>query len=288
MHRVRRAPFMIAAAVILPLLIFLGVQFAFQARDQRQAVEAEALARTERVLVEADGALQRSLGALDVLASTRAAAEADWRTLYDRLQQIRRTEPGWVTVRVTDLGTGRVLFDLRQPYGATVAPDRFAPRPSSGRPARAFVGDMGGSGPGCPCALVYRYLERGGAPALLVTVAIDSRPLLRMLARQTQPGRVGGLVDREGNFVARTLDHARRAGTPATRYVQQAIRGGRSGIYRSTTWEGFVSYTAFSTSEITGWSAHIAFSTGLIDSPRWRSLASLLLAALASLALALI
>jgi signal transduction histidine kinase/ActR/RegA family two-component response regulator len=69
--------------------------------------------------------------------------------------------------------------------------------------------------------------------------------------------------------------------------VQEAIRGGRSGIYRSTTWEGFVSYTAFSTSDLSGWSAHIAFSTGLIDSPRWRSLASLLLAALASLALAL-
>ena len=45
MQRVRRAPFMIAAAVILPLLIFLGIQFAFEAREQRRAVEAEALAR---------------------------------------------------------------------------------------------------------------------------------------------------------------------------------------------------------------------------------------------------
>ena len=287
MHRIRRTPLMIAAAVILPLLIFLGVQFAFQARDQRREVEAEALARTERVLVEADGALQRTLGALDVLASTRAVADEDWQTLYDRLQQIRRTEPGWVTVRVTDLASRRVLFDLRRPFGAAIAPDRFDPPAGRGRPSRAFVGNMGGSGPGCPCALVHRYLERGGAPALLVTVAIDSRPFLRMLARQTEPGRVGGLVDRNGHFAARTLDHARRVGTPATRYVQEAIRGGRSGIYRSTTWEGFESYTAFSTSELSGWSAHIAFSTGLIDSPRWRSLAAGIAAALASLLLAL-
>ena len=140
----------------------------------------------------------------------------------------------------------------------------------------------------CPCALVHRYLGGGGAPAYLLTVAIDTRPLLRMLAQQTEHGRVGGIVDRNGNFVARTLDHRRRVATPATEYVQRAIRSGRRGIYRSTTWEGFVSYTAFSTSDLSGWSAHIAFSTGLIDLPRWRSLAAGLFAGLASLLLALV
>ena len=97
---------------------------------------------------------------------------------------------------------------------------------------------------------------------------------------------MSGLVDRNGRFVARSLDHRQRVGTPATSYVQTAIRRGRSGIYLGRTWEGFDSYTAYNTSALSGWSAHTAFSTGLLDSPRWRSVASAGLAALASLLLA--
>jgi signal transduction histidine kinase/CheY-like chemotaxis protein len=288
MHRVRRAPFMIAAAVILPLLIFLGLQFAFQARDQRETVEAETLDRTERVLVEVDATLQRTLGALDVLATARAVDEGNWAALYARLQQLRRTEPGWITARIVDLRTSVPMLDLRRPLGAAIGEEAF-PAPRRGpNPPRAFVGDMAGSGPGCPCALVYRFIDRPGRSPLLLTVALDTRPFLRLLVRNTQRGRVSGIMDANGNFVARSLDHARRVGTPATGFVQRAIRSGDRGIYSSTTWEGFQSYTAYSTSSLSGWSAHIAFSTSLIDSPRWRSFAAAVLAAIASLLLAFI
>jgi signal transduction histidine kinase/CheY-like chemotaxis protein len=279
---------MIAAAVILPLLIFLGLQFAFQARDQRETVEAETLDRTERVLVEIDGTLQRTLGAMDVLATARSVDEGDWAALYVRLQQLRRTEPGWITARIVDLGGNAPLLDLRRPLGAAIGAEDFPVPPRGAHASRAFVGDMAGSGPGCPCALVYRFIDRPGRPPLLLTVALDTRPFLRVLVRQTERGRVSGIMDAKGNFVARSLDHARRVGTPATGFVQRAIRSGDRGIYSSTTWEGFESYTAFSTSSLSGWSAHIAFSTSLIDSPRWRSFAAAVLAAIASLLLAFI
>ena len=279
---------MIAAAVTLPLLIFLGLQFAFQARDQREAVEAETLDRTERVLVEVDGTLQRTLGALDVLATARSVNESDWRALYERLQELRRTEPGWITARLVDVGANTPLFDLRRPLGTATGSDAFPVPARRANAAGAFVGDVAGSGPGCPCALVHRFIDRPGGSPLVLTIALDTRPFLRLLAHHTQSGRVSGIMDRRGNFVARSLDHARRVGTPATGFVQRAIRSGNRGIYSSTTWEGFESYTAFSTSRLSGWSAHIAFSTSLIDSPRWRSFAAVLVAAVASLLLAAI
>ena len=40
MKPINRAPFMFGAAVILPLIIFFGVQLAFSARDQRQSVRS--------------------------------------------------------------------------------------------------------------------------------------------------------------------------------------------------------------------------------------------------------
>jgi signal transduction histidine kinase/CheY-like chemotaxis protein len=287
MHRFRRAPFMIAAAVILPLLIFLGIVFAFQARNERAAVEAESLEKTKRVLVEADGALQRTLGVLDAVAVSRPMDEAELRERYDRLRQVLRSEPAWVTVRVTDVPSGQALFDLRQPFGSRVTGGGFDPPPRTSRSTRAFVGNMGGSGPGCPCALVHRFIGQGPTPEFLITVAIDSRPFLRMVTAATQPGQVFGLVDRNGNFVARSFNHWQRVGTPATHYVQDAMRRAPSGIYLSRTWEGFESYTAYSTSDLSGWSAHMAFRTRLIDSPRWQALGGALFAALASLVLAL-
>jgi signal transduction histidine kinase len=286
MKRIRRAPFLIAAAVILPLITFLGFQLAFSARDQRMLARAEVLAKTERMLVEADGALQRTLGALDLLATTPPVTNGDWPELYSRLVQVGRSNPGLVTVRLTDVAQRRVLFDLRYPFGTDVPAQGFAvPAPARARPV-AFVGDMGGSGPGCPCALVHRFLYRDGRPAHLITVALDTRIFYRIVTQQVEPGGVSGLVDRNGNFVARSIDHRQRVGTPATSYVQAAIRRGRSGIYLGKTWEGFESYTAYNTSALSGWSAHTAFSTGLLDSPRWRSLASAGFAALASLLLA--
>ena len=150
MKPINRAPFMFGAAVILPLIIFFGIQFAFSARDQRETVRAQTLAKTERVLVEADGKLQRTLGALDVLATARSVNEGDWPALYRRLQQIRALDSGWVTVRLTDLASGETIFDLRQPQGARTSSEGFpvpARRPGA---ERAFVGGMGGSGRGCP------------------------------------------------------------------------------------------------------------------------------------------
>ena len=284
LKRIKRAPILIAAAVILPLISFLGFELAFSARDQRAVARHEVLEKTERMLVEADGALQRTLGALDLLATTPPVTSGDWPELYNRLAQVRRLNPGLVTVRLTDLAQRRVLFDLRYPYGAAVPDGGFA-IPARQRPL-AFVGDMGGSGPGCPCALVHRLIYRDGRPAQLITVALNTLVFQRIVASQVEPGGVSGLVDRNGNFVARSIDHRQRVGTPATRYVQEAIRRGTSGIYPGRTWEGFESYTAYNTSALSGWSAHTAFHTGLLDSPRLRSLASAGFAALASLLLA--
>ena len=125
MKPINRAPFMFGAAVILPLIIFFGVQLAFSARDQRETVRIQALATTERVLVEADGTLQRTLGALDVLGTAPSVNEHDWPALYRRLQQIRAMDSGWVTVRLTDLAGDETIFDLRQPYGSRVNPEGF-------------------------------------------------------------------------------------------------------------------------------------------------------------------
>ncbi|HWT13145.1 MAG TPA: response regulator [Allosphingosinicella sp.] len=288
MKRVRRAPAMIGAAILLPLLIFLGIQFAFSARDQRGAVEAEAKARTERILVEADANLQRTIGALEVLATAQSVLERDWSELYARLQRVRETDRQWITAIVTDLRGGGVLLDLREPFGARLAGAGFQPPQAVGRRGGPFVGDMGGSGRGCPCALVHLPIPSGGRPTHLLTVALDPEPFHRILREEAGGSRVMAVVDRHARFVARSLNHEQRVGRLATTFVREAVARGPAGIYRGRTFEGFVNYTAYSTSRLSGWSAHVAFQTGLLDWPRRRSLAAFGVAALASVLLAVV
>jgi signal transduction histidine kinase/ActR/RegA family two-component response regulator len=276
---------MIGSAILLPLLIFLGLQFAFSARDQRSAVAAEALVQSERILVEVDAILQRTLGALEVLATAQVIESRDWPAVYQRLARVRRTNSQWVTAVVVDRRSGQALLDLRRPFGAPVTATGFAPSAPFPPRSAPFVGNIGGSGPGCPCVLVHLPLG-SPSPTHVLTVALDPTPFQRILLAEGGRDRVFGLVDRHGRFIARSINHRDRLGQLATHYVRDAIASGPQGVYSGRTFEGFVNYSAFSKSRLSGWSAHVAFSRNLLDSPRWRSLAAAAFAALASLLLA--
>ena len=120
-----------------------------------------------------------------------------------------------------------------------------------------------------------------------LTALVDPRPTQKLALATSGPQRIVGIVDRRGYFIARSIDFEEKLGTPSSIYVRKAVaRGGDSGIYSGTTLEGFVNYTAFARSRLSGWSAHIAFEPNLLDAPRKRWLAASGFAALAALALA--
>jgi signal transduction histidine kinase/CheY-like chemotaxis protein len=71
-------------------------------------------------------------------------------------------------------------------------------------------------------------------------------------------------------------------------YLQQAVASDDdSGIYRGVTLEDVENYTAFARSSQTGWTAHVALGSAYIDDPARRFLASIGVAAVLSLLLAI-
>jgi signal transduction histidine kinase len=284
---IRRGPVLIGAAVILPLIIFVAIQVAFSAREQRRVVEGEAVASAEKLIGAADAQLSRTLGALDALATVPAFAQGDLRFAYSRARDIASLNPDWVTVTLTDLDSGREIFDLRRPLDSAGPSPGAVGRPPANPPRRAFVGDVGGAGRGCPCALAHRFIRGPGGHLHLLTAVVDPRPFQNLVAAEASDMRVVAIVDRKGDFVGRSIDFKERLGTQSSEYVRLAIATGRgNGIYPGTTLEGFANYTGFARSKLSGWSAHIAFEPNLLDSPRLRSLAAAGLAALAALGLA--
>ncbi len=123
-------------------------------------------------------------------------------------------------------------------------------------------------------------------PQHVLTVTLDPSVFQDMMMRKLPPDSVAAIVDRDGLFVARSINYSNRVGTPATVYVREAAANGGKGFYEGRTYEGFVNVTAFAVSPLTGWSAHVAIDRNLIAGPRARASAIMLASAIVALALA--
>jgi signal transduction histidine kinase len=69
---------------------------------------------------------------------------------------------------------------------------------------------------------------------------------------------VSAIVDRQGRFLARSLDFRNRAGTPGSASLRQSIARASDGTYEGVTLEGLRNRSAFATSSFSGFSTHIA------------------------------
>ena len=281
MRDVIKSAWLVAAAVLIPLLLFVVFQSGFAAREERRAIEARSLAKVEAVVIAADAVVARSIGALEALSTIQALPKGDIAGAYRRAKDIAALNDDWVSVRLARANDGMILFDLRRPLGAGLPASN---RHDALRGTR--VGDIVRDGVGCPCIAIERTAP-GPDDGYVLTALLAAKPFIGLLPASSKEYEVGALVTRDGKFIARSLDHARRVGLPASTYVRAAVTGGAaSGIYRGQTLEGFESYSAFARSSLTGWSAHVAMDARYLDVPAQRFMGSLGLAALLSLMLA--
>ena len=282
MGEFRRSAILIAAAVLLPLLLFLIFQAGFSARDQRRNLESEALVRSEVATAAADAVVERSLGAMNALATAPVLRDGDLARAYDRARDIAGDNQDWVSVTLLRRRDGAILFDLRQPFSATPA---RGDGPVEPRPIGLSAIDR--DSPGCPCVVLDRLAGGRDDNDDVLQVRLSTRPFEQLLPPPDTAFEVSALVTQDGRFIARSLKQSERVGRSSSKYVRQAVASDkRSGIYRGTTLEGFESYSAFHRSSRTGWSAHLAQRAQSLDAPARRFFGSMGLAALLSLALA--
>ncbi len=263
----RRSLIALGIAAMLPTLAFLAVGTFLLLRDESERVEADSLARSRVVMTLIDAHLQGDAAALSVLASSIYLDTHDWQEFYPRLQRAASASPHWATVVLYDAQRGEEILDLRRPLSAP----RRMPLAGGGDLSvlRRSTGISIGSIQPAPEPLAFVYLPVFRDRQLTYVIAAGVRPQIYqdILLAQSQPGTTSAIVDTHGRFIARTVSFQNYVGQPATRFVRNAIRTSASGLYRGTTYEGVKNYTAFFTSPWSGWSAHIAIASSLIDTP---------------------
>jgi len=269
-------------AAMLPTLVFAAVGIFLFLRAERDRVEAEALTRSQVVMTLIDSSLRGDAAALSVLGSSIYLETREWPEFYPRLKRAVSTNPHWATVVLYDAVAGEEILDTRRPLGEP----RKTGLIGGGTPAvlqradRAIVGDIQRSSE--PLCLLFLPVRRDGMLNYVIVVGIRAQHFQEILLSQSAPGTTSAVVDRDGDFIARTLDYANRVGTPATTYVRDSVKRDSSGFYRGTTYEGVKNYTAYYSSPWSGWSAHIAIASSLIDTPTSWSFAVATVAGLGS------
>ncbi len=281
----RRSLITLGVAATLPTVVFVAVGAFYFLRAERDRVETATLGRSEIVTMLVDGRLRRDLAALGVLATSVDLARGNLPEFYFRLERVMKANPAWRTIALLDAQSEQEIFDLRRPLGSPAA--LTAEHLEGLKEMRKRCEPLAGAVTHPPGALAWVYMpvRRDGQLRFMLAAGISPQVFQELLVAVAEPDTTAALVDRQGNFVARTLDAETRIGTPATTFVHNAIRHETRGFYRGTTYEGLKNFTAFHTSPWSGWSAHLAVASSLIDTPTTWSFVAAALAALGALVL---
>ncbi len=271
-----RSNALIAAALALPIVLLVVLQIVLALDRERQDVENFALGRAERIMALADAQVQSDVAVMRVLATAEMLEAHDWPLAYARVREVASLNPHWRNVIIADRSSNEDVLSLWRPFSSTTAPLDAALVEQ-----QTIVRE----GRGCPCLYLYQPIGADGRFELIVAIAPET--MRDLLMRHLPENSIAAMVDRDGDFIARSQQQDERVATPATEFVRNAIASGeRSGIYEGVTYEGFRNHSAFVVSPRTGWSTHVAIASALIERPRAYSNAAIIAGIVLALILA--
>ncbi len=256
-------------AALLPVVIFVVFLAVFISRQERAETEQFAADRAREIMNRVETEISSDIRAMLALAqATRDTPIVEG--AQGRSSTSEALFPQW-------LGAAFWTLETRTPVYSTFDSRELEPAPQEWVDLVGETDDpvVGGIEKvyGEHAALIHLQVpqdERG----LVLTLGLRPQVFQNIMMSELPEGAIGAIVDRKGNFLARSLDYERRIGTPATEFVRGAVAKGGAGLYRGRTYEGFENLTAYYTSPLTGWSTHIAISDALVDRPS--SLATLI------------
>ncbi|MFO1184912.1 MAG: ATP-binding protein [Bauldia sp.] len=254
MRLARRTSATLIVAAFVPLLLLGFLQLGVSLRKARDDAVDNALIRATSLQARIDGRLMADIGSLTTLAHLAAGSDLD--DLRRRVSALFPDRPQWRNAILTDVGKASVVWET----DASGADRQATIAAALGFAASGQVTAVGGYGETsaqCGCVPLHALLDIDHIKYVL-TVERDIVDFQSTLLDTLAPQEVGAVVDRDGTFLARSIDAEKRRGTPGSDYLRDAVRQGGTGVYAGVTLEGLQNRTAYATSSLSGWSTHIA------------------------------
>jgi hypothetical protein len=263
---------LLGAGTLLPVALFAVGAVLLQVQHERAAVERDTLGRARAAMSAIDAHLRGSIDSLETLGTSRNLQTGDIRSFHEESQRVLRTQPGWVNI-------GLISADRMQLANAVYAfspPEPMAQvdMPSYEEALRAGKPSIGGIAAGTvvrsPTVRVRVPVLYGGQVRYVLSAPLSLKHISDLLSAQKLPEDWGiGLVDREKHVIGRIPVVA--ASVPASDVFRREIERAPEGWFSGRTREGRQTYTAYVTSELSGWVLGVAIPASAVNDGARRS-----------------
>jgi two-component sensor histidine kinase len=261
---------LLALAVALPFML-LTSGIVWQLAANEHATRREAILFTTRTLMNAvDAILNKQVAVAQMLATSPALQADDFPAFR---QEAERMVPGlsggWI---VLSDQSGQELVDLSRPSDAALPRIGTAALELQQRAIKSGQYQISNVLPDTirqsTVVTVAVPVPRPGKAPLGLAVVMQPRVFLPLFEHWDLPeGWLAGLIDRDGNFIARSRQHDRNVGKPASEGFRAAARRSPQGWNEMVSIEGGTIANGHVTSPLSGWVMGLAVDKVLFEAP---------------------
>ena len=265
---VRQRLSLIVLVVALPMLL-LSAGIVWRLAERERDVSRQAILYSSHSILSAvDAQLGKYISVAQVLAASHSLHGDDLTAFRQDAEHALAALSGAVIVLADRNGQ-----QLVNTFAAPGEPLPRLPPEAVAAQARAFetrqpqIADTAiGPVTKIPVIGVAVPVFRADGPAYCVLIAIDVTVFRDLLNSQRMPdGWLAGIIDRSGKFIARSLDHERWVGRPASAGWRSVMT--RDGWFEIMSVEGEVYMSANVVSPLSGWALGAAAKKDVFEAP---------------------
>jgi signal transduction histidine kinase len=284
--RIRTSLLALSLATAAPLLAFAVFAAWYTFQRENAAFLNASLTRNRATLQAVDAQLTGTINTLRALASSESIGRNDYAGFHREAAVVLGTQPHWQNI-VLLTPHGAQVVSARLPWGTPLPrhPDDRRSFQVAAVEKRPSVSDISFASQlhDEPGIVVRLPVERGGETINILTAVLKISGFQEILEQQRLPREwISGLVGTDGRLIARVPPVP--PGTLAGANYREAVSKSGEGWYRGVTIEGADTYTAFSRSDMTGWTVGYAIPSQAIVGGPYRAGALIGLGILLSLA----
>jgi signal transduction histidine kinase/CheY-like chemotaxis protein len=257
---------LLSAASAMPIVGVALLATGFFVQSESENLISTAKARNRATLAAVDAEIRGTVGTLQALSSTSSLVSGDFEAFHHRAGEVLASQPSWQNMLLTDRD-GRQIVNARLPWGTPLLQQPAEPRSIEAAIAtrKPAVGDLNfaprlGNEPGIS---VRVPIAHGSEVTHVLSAVLSVASFQQLLASQGLPSDwVTGIVDNNGRLIARLppTEPGKQAGEDYLRHT----RASAEGWFRGRTLEGKDTFTAYSTSALTGWSIGYAIPAATV------------------------
>jgi signal transduction histidine kinase len=259
-----------AAALVLPILAFIGFLLWQYATSERDRLEREAATLARAIANAIDRELSGLSATLDVLSLSPYLQAGELAAFYDQAKQVEDRQG---VISVLRDPSGRQLVNTRREFGA-VLPTASLPVDKQVLASHRLEisGLFTGAVANQPLFAIVTPVMREDQPVYLLSLSLAVARIATIIAQEQPPPEwTVAVVDRAGIIMARTHRADEFVGRSAVADFLANTQG-RSGTWSGVAIDGASVFTAYARSGLSDWRIAVAVRQADLNRPLWRSL----------------